>query len=490
MSKIYKLILKEREKELSKLEKLFHDKIFYKYSNNEMYEAKTGKKHHVFFNVMGCYGLTVVDEKTYEIYKLIDGKKTSYQIYKLFKAEHKDTTYRKIVDILNKLVHQQVIYGSHRISWKIYDQDKIYQLIVWFHITNNCNLRCDYCYVHKTPDHMSDKVIKKSIDEIFDSAKEKGIKQIYIGVAGGEPLLRFSKVLEVYDLAKEKAKKTKIRFMPGIVTNGTLITEKIAEKLKEYNAKVRVSLDGYGKYNDISRHFADRTGSFKYVSKGIEILLKYGVKFDINIVITQENIISLPKFTKWLLDKKIPFQYSFCRDNPVSTHKQNLNEIEFIKYMKKAYKVIWDNLPAEKIIHNLLDRVYINLPHKRTCGFGHHYMMVNHKGEILGCPLLDNKIIGSISDKNIIDVMIEKSIMPKSINVDSIHECKNCIWKYVCCGGCPLLAYQKYGCFDKKTPMCEVHKQLIPELIQLEAERIKKYCIIPNLIVYEEKRKN
>lgn len=485
MSLIYKLILKEREKEFKRLEKLFHDKIFYKYPENEMYVAKTGKDNYVFFNILGCYGLTVVDKKTYEVYQQVDGKKTSFQIYKIIKAKRQDTTYRKIVEILNKLVHQQVIFGRHRISWKIYNLDKISQLIVWFHITNNCNLRCKYCYIHKTPENMSDDIAKKSIEKIFDSAKDKKIKEVYLGMAGGEPLLQFKEVLKIYNLAKEKALKTGVVFIPGLVTNGTLITKKIAQKLKKYNIKVRVSLDGYGKYNDISRHFADGRGSFKDASKGIDLLLQYGVKFNVNIVITQENVSGLPRYTKWLFDKKIRFQYSFCRDNPASSYKQKIEEKEFIKNMKKAYRVIRDNLPKEKIVNQLLDRVFINYPHKRTCGLGRHYLMINHKGKILGCPLLDDKIIGSIADKNIVDTMIEKSIMPKSDNVDIIDDCKDCIWRYVCCGGCPLIIYQKYGNFRRKSPMCNIYKKLIPELIQLEAERISKFNIIPNLIKYE-----
>ncbi|MCL5090911.1 MAG: SPASM domain-containing protein [Patescibacteria group bacterium] len=144
--------------------------------------------------------------------------------------------------------------------------------------------------------------------------------------------------------------------------------------------------------------------------------------------------------------------------------------------------MIRNNLPKEKIVNKLLDRVFIDYPHKRTCGLGHHYLMINHKGKIISCPLLDDRVIGSIADENIVDTMIEKNIMPKTENVESINDCKDCPWRYVCCGGCPLLVYQKYGNFKSKTPMCNINKQLIPELIRLEAERIRKFNIVPNLI--------
>src|SRR6266568_6382817 len=43
-------------------------------------------------------------------------------------------------------------------------------LSAWLHLTNACNLRCSYCYVSKTTEHMADDIAKESVDALIRSA--------------------------------------------------------------------------------------------------------------------------------------------------------------------------------------------------------------------------------------------------------------------------------------------------------------------------------
>ena len=62
-------------------------------------------------------------------------------------------------------------------------------------------------------------------------------------------------------------------------------------------------------------------------------------------------------------------------------------------------------------------------------------------------------------------------------NLSSLEkkECVDCVWRYACSGGCPLMTYRISGCYDSKSPNCEIYKKLFPAVVRLEGLRILKY---------------
>jgi uncharacterized protein len=55
-------------------------------------------------------------------------------------------------------------------------------------------------------------------------------------------------------------------------------------------------------------------------------------------------------------------------------------------------------------------------------------------------------------------------------------ECRECIWRYRCAGGCPRLTFQNTGRYDAKSPLCEVYQAILPEIVRLEALRLIRYA--------------
>lgn len=109
-----------------------------------------------------------------------------------------------------------------------------------WHLSENCNLRCLHCYQenHKPIQLDFDKlvIIYKQFKELLEKKKMKG----HINITGGEPLCN-PYLFKILDLIKEDSDL--ISF--SILTNGTLINEKIAQRLKSYNLEyVQVSLEG------------------------------------------------------------------------------------------------------------------------------------------------------------------------------------------------------------------------------------------------------
>lgn len=428
------------------------------------------------YNPLTKKGLTVLNKEASFLFSLIDGKHSLNNILTLVKEKDKNATFYNIKSIIIDFVSSEIVYFDKPKSKSLLFKIKPTHLEVWFHITNQCNLRCTYCYVYKTPDKMSEETAKKAVDKIFSSAKKHSFKKIIFKFAGGEPILEFNKVLNVVKQAKELGKNNDIDLEFVVTTNGVLLTDKVCQTLKNNGIRVAVSLDGLEKYHDKTRVFTNGLGTFKYVEKGINLILKNKIPFNISITVTSKNIENIPELTSYLLKNKIPFAFNFYRENPNVKEELEGDDKKLVKYLKQAYKLIYENPPKYNFINGLLDRVSFKGPHLYTCGMGLNYLVIRHDGKLLNCQMTQNKIIGSIEDPDIIDSMWRGNfIRPKGLTVEGKTPCKDCQWKYICCGGCPLLTNDRKGRYNTNSPYCNVYKALIPEVLKLEAKRLIKY---------------
>src|SRR2546428_3467918 len=88
--------------------------------------------------------------------------------------------------------------------------------------TCRCNLHCVMCYTDcfNTPERIRQELTLPEIVRIMDEIQEAGCLELCL--TGGEPLAR-KDFLDIYAYAKQKG------FLLTVFTNGTLLTEKIAD---------------------------------------------------------------------------------------------------------------------------------------------------------------------------------------------------------------------------------------------------------------------
>ncbi len=427
------------------------------------------------YNPISEKGLAVLNREAQFLFHLVDGKRTIKEIYhEALKQDHQV----KITDINNIF---QSFYASEIIHFrnpknklKMFTK-KPKHLGVWLHITNQCNLRCKYCYVWKTGEKMKEEIGAKAIGKILRDAKKHGFTKISLKFSGGECLLEFDHVLELLKLARKLAHKNNIEISPAVLTNGILISDEIAATLKKENIRAAVSLDGLGKYN-ANRIFPNCKSSFKFVERGIDLLLKYKVAFNVSVTVTRQNVENLPELTKYFLKKNIPFCFNFYRENPFVKEELYGDDKKLVEALKKSFQIIGENPPQYSLINGLLDRVTFKRPHLLTCGMGNSYIVVRHDGTLHSCQMTLEKPIGTIDDPDLVETMRKGNfVRPKGLNVEGKTPCKNCQWKYICCGGCPLLTNEQKNKYDTNSPYCTVYKALIPEALKVEAKRLIKY---------------
>jgi uncharacterized protein len=157
-----------------------------------------------------------------------------------------------------------------------------------------CNLKCQYCYYLEKKDlypQTKDFMLKEELLETFieQYLNSQTMNQVLFTWHGGETLMRhISFYKKALTLQKEYGKGRQID--NSIQTNGTLLTDEWCRFFKENNFLVGVSVDGPQHCHDVYRRTRDNRPSFVQVMKGISLLKKHGVDFNIMGVVNDYNV--------------------------------------------------------------------------------------------------------------------------------------------------------------------------------------------------------
>jgi len=357
------------------------------------------------------------------------------------------------------------------------DEEQLQTLSAWLHVTNACNLRCHYCYVHKNSEHMADETTKRAVDAMIRSATGHDYKHIHFTYAGGEAILRLPQVIAAHDYGLQQAQERGLSLSAGIISNGVALPQRAIDQLKQRQISVMISLDGIGEDHDQQRPLVNGQGSFKFVDRTITRLLTGGLAPSINITITQRNLDCLPKLLAYILERDLPFGLSYYRDNQCSTHLSDLQftDASMIRGMRAAFAYIEDHLPRRSLLGSLVDKANMYRPHRYACGVGRNYLAIDQHGRIAKCHADITRTLTTIDAENPLQMIREDRQGVQAVAVDDKEGCRSCEWRYWCSGGCPMLTYRLTGRSDIKSPNCAIYKALFPEALRLEALRLLKY---------------
>jgi len=316
-----------------------------------------------------------------------------------------------------------------------------------------------------------------SIDAVFRSASSHGYEIVKLKYAGGEPLLRFSTIVQAHQHATKTADAHHIDLIGLVLSNGTLLTLEMIRTFLGLDLKLAISLDGLGYYHDHQRHYASGDGSFRQVADSIELALSAGLTPHISVTVSARNAQGLPGLVQWMLDRNLPFSFNFYRENErsVSHPDLRLEEERIIQAMLAAYRVIEQNLPNRNLLTSLADRADLAVPHLRTCGVGHSYLVFDPLGRVAKCQMDMTYTVTDFRDPDPLQTVRQDQGGIQCVPVTENAHCSECPWKYVCAGGCPLMNYRATGHYDGKSPNCNIYRALFPQLRRLEELRLIKY---------------
>jgi len=164
-----------------------------------------------------------------------------------------------------------------------------------FEVTMRCNLRCEHCYlpVAQRLGSRDSELTLPEIERILSEIADAGC--LWLLLTGGEPFLRrdFPKI---YDYAKHKG------LIISIFTNGTLLTEQIADHLAEWRPfGIEISL--YGATQATYERVTGIPGSYARCMRGIELLLDRKLPLQLKsvlITLNQHELAQMKQFSESL----------------------------------------------------------------------------------------------------------------------------------------------------------------------------------------------
>jgi len=357
-------------------------------------------------------------------------------------------------------------------------------LTSWLHLTDRCNLHCDYCYLPHVREDMTSATGRAAIDATFRSALANGFKQIKLKYAGGEPLLRFPLIVELHQYAQSLAVQHCIALEGVVLSNGTLLTPAMVKTLKSLGLRLMISLDGLAQHHDMHRRYAGGRGSFEDVAEAVDLALANGLTPNISVTVSSRTADGLPDVMAWILERELPFSLNFYRENELSVSHEDmrLDEEKIINGMLAAFKVIEDNLPRRPFLGGIIDRANLSASHTHTCGVGQNYLVFDQHGQVAKCQMQIRKPITDVHVADPLSVIRADRSGIQNMSVEEKEGCKTCEWKYWCAGGCPLATYRATGRYDVKSPNCNIYKALFPEALRLEGLRLLKYQDDPEVV--------
>lgn len=259
-------------------------------------------------------------------------------------------------------------------------------------VTNECNLRCKYCFVHHNPKRISLKVARAACEFLLEDAQE----QPSLWFFGGEPMLEYERI--IVPIVEEYYPRLKF----GITTNGTLLTEDVIDFFKKYEVSILLSIDGVKEVQDEQRAKANGEGSFDEVLKNIPYLLLNYPDVTFRATMTKFSIPYMNKtydFARHMGFKNITF---------VVNEEEDYNESDFMEmqwqYNQIALKILsgsplWLS-EIEKSKEYLRSASHHESIHR--CGYGTTSVGISVDGELLPCQELSSftsdLVIGNVFD--------------------------------------------------------------------------------------------
>lgn len=388
------------------------------------------------------------------------------------------------------IAFSQIVGGTCPVSYSIKSEafepedrefSTKYRPIVMWNMTYACNLRCKHCYIDASCSRANELTTEEA-KQMIDELAEIGVPML--GLTGGEPLVRE----DFFELAKY-AIDAGLRVI--VSSNGTLITEEVARKLKDLGISyVGISLDGASP--ETHDGFRGMPGSFDRAIEGLRNCVKVGLNCGIRVTVTKRNYREVPALIDLALKLSVP---RFCLYHLVYTGRgveiiseditleEKRKLLDFLyaksKELREAnIEILTTDSPMDGVylLKKLVEegriedagRVERILARLGGCSVGRKICGIDPLGNVHPCQFMSNVTVGNIREQSFKEIWWndDNPVLAKFRNLGK-HlkgKCGDCYYKDIC-GGCRLRALAKYGDIMEEDPMCFLSREEVSKPI-------------------------
>jgi uncharacterized protein len=325
-------------------------------------------------------------------------------------------------------------------------------LSLYLLLSQSCNMRCVYCLdgqrTYQTDKNlrMSKDVAFRSVERCLDEIEEGGLLEVVF--FGGEPLLNWPLAKEVIihcEKCRDGEHKGKTRKY-HMASNLSFLPPDLIEWARKYDISFLCDVDGPPAIHNLSRQFKDGRGTYESVAQNVQCISAAGLNVYLRATITAQNqdyLLEIAEQHKALGGRSS----GFCPVHPVNTDGDILPQRllplpeKVIEGMTRVYRSkLWQewqlfpfNVTAQRITASSPAFVGCGAP----CGT---ILAVAANGDVYPCTFLVG--VKRFHLGNIMDASFPKrdvlEWMFNELHVDHRVDCRQCSWRYLCGGGCPL----------------------------------------------------
>lgn len=332
-----------------------------------------------------------------------------------------------------------------------------------FNVTNTCNLSCSFCYINAVKAKTTDLPIWRIRGLAAEARRVGGVRVI---LSGGEAFVR----KDWFEIFSAFAGED---FNLSIVSNGTLLRDRVVEKLKTLpKAEVMISLDGGREAHDEIR---GKVGAHDKTVAAIERLKAVGIAVQVNATIIKTNFRDVAYLTKLSRDLDVAVRFSLL--NPYNGRGPNLapmalgvEEIialrEYCREVRQRGSRVFLNVPP--LLQFAEDIIPIRSP---SCGWTRSYCGVTYDGNVTICGVAgaDSTLyVGNVMETRFDEIWLHAPLFQRlrALGANDLKGiCSRCPVRVECGGACRLSAYKSRHDFTASYGMCQTFydKEYIPE---------------------------
>ncbi|NTW93360.1 MAG: radical SAM peptide maturase, CXXX-repeat target family [Chlorobiaceae bacterium] len=344
---------------------------------------------------------------------------------------------------------------------------------VTFMVTEDCQLRCRYCYFTGKNSHsaMSFEVARKVVDYLTENRELFSEPSIVWDFIGGEPLLEIRLIDEICNYIKvrqqEKHHPWGASYRFSITTNGILYANPAVQRYITKNHKnlsIGLTLDGTPQKHDLNRVYPSEKGSYADIVKNIPLWLKQFPDASTKVTVSSDDL-------------------PFVAESVLHLHDLGIRHVSINVVFEDAWKEGDDQLFEEQLI-TLADAFidqelfrqctcsffsetigYPRMDNNNWCGAG-RMLAVDSEGNFYPChrftpPSLSRK--KAISVGNCFDGINLNRLRPflsLDLRSQSTAECVECPVASGCawCQGANYDYAETQTIFRRATNLCSMHK--------------------------------
>jgi uncharacterized protein len=319
-------------------------------------------------------------------------------------------------------------------------------------LSQSCNMNCLYCLDGQTTYQtakglrMSPAVAFRSIDRGLDELADDGC--LVVTFFGGEPLLNWPLAKETILYCEQRLasagghKRRQYHF----TTNLSFLPVDLIEWAKRYGITFLCNVDGPAAIHDRCRPFRRGRGTYQAITRNLGRLREAGLRVALRATVTSVNDACLPEVAA--THKRLGGSAcALVPVLPVNSDQTVLPETllpSIPNVLRGLAEVFHGGLWNPEQLYPFNQHALRFQPGAGgAVGCGAPYgntPVVAANGDVYPCIYLvgqrqfyaGNVLAGTYPDWEVLRRIYRAS------HVDEIEDCRQCNWRYLCCGGCPV----------------------------------------------------